>query len=161
MLIETAERFCVLRERRLHGDVQGLYLRESNLILLDCDLTSEQRRCVLAHEISHARHLDEGCHARCDGVPNATWPASRTPRYSSYAWSTRSLAASSAAWALSTLFFEAGAVGALVPVDVPRAGCGGHDRPHLRSHRFPCSDPSRGGSHDASCERPDGSWVGW
>ncbi len=41
MLIETAERFCVLRERRLHGDVQGLYLRESNLILLDCDLTSE------------------------------------------------------------------------------------------------------------------------
>ena len=61
MLIETAERFCVLRERRLHGDVQGLYLRESNLILLDCDLTSEQRRCVLAHEISHARHLDEGC----------------------------------------------------------------------------------------------------
>ena len=61
MLIETAERFCVLRERRLHGDVQGLYLRESNLILLDCDLTSEQRCCVLAHEISHARHLDEGC----------------------------------------------------------------------------------------------------
>ncbi|MCH4857039.1 ImmA/IrrE family metallo-endopeptidase [Bifidobacterium pseudolongum] len=61
MLIETAERFCVLRERRLHGDVQGLYLRESNLILLDRDLTSEQRRCVLAHEISHARHLDEGC----------------------------------------------------------------------------------------------------
>lgn len=61
MLIETAERFCVLRERRLHGDVQGLYLRESNLILLDCDLTSEQRRCVLAHEISHARHLDERC----------------------------------------------------------------------------------------------------
>ena len=64
MLIETAERFCVLRERRLHGDVQGLYLRESNLILLDCDLTSEQRRCVLAHEISHARHRDSGC--RCD-----------------------------------------------------------------------------------------------
>lgn len=64
MLIETAERFCVLRERRLHGDVQGLYLRESNLILLDCDLTSEQRRCVLAHEISHARHRDAGC--RCD-----------------------------------------------------------------------------------------------
>lgn len=61
MLIETAERFCSLRERHLHGDVQGLYLREPNLILLDRDLTSEQRRCVLAHEISHARHLDEGC----------------------------------------------------------------------------------------------------
>ena len=61
MLIETAERFCVLRERHLHGDVQGLYLREPNLILLDHGLTSEQRRCVLAHEISHARHLDEGC----------------------------------------------------------------------------------------------------
>lgn len=61
MLIETAERICVLRERRLHGDVQGLYLRKQNLILLDRGLTSEQRRCVLAHEISHARHLDEGC----------------------------------------------------------------------------------------------------
>lgn len=61
MLIETAERFCVLRERHLHGDMQGLYLREPNLILLDHGLTSEQRRCVLAHEISHARHLDEGC----------------------------------------------------------------------------------------------------
>ena len=61
MLIETAERFCVLQERHLHGDVQGLYLREPNLILLDRDLTSEQRRCVLAHEISHARHMDAGC----------------------------------------------------------------------------------------------------
>lgn len=64
MLIETAEHFCSLRERHLHGDVQGLYLREPNLILLDRDLTSEQRRCVLAHEISHARHRDGGC--QCD-----------------------------------------------------------------------------------------------
>lgn len=61
MLIETAERFCVLQERHLHGDVQGLYLREPNLILLDTQLRGVQLRCVLAHEISHARHMDAGC----------------------------------------------------------------------------------------------------
>lgn len=61
MLIEAAERFCVLRERRLHGDVQGLYLRKPNLILLDSRLCGVQLRCVLAHEISHARHMDAGC----------------------------------------------------------------------------------------------------
>lgn len=35
-----------------------------NLIILDSRLTDVQRRCVLAHEISHARHRDAGC--RCD-----------------------------------------------------------------------------------------------
>ncbi|WP_180335287.1 ImmA/IrrE family metallo-endopeptidase [Bifidobacterium pseudolongum] len=32
--------------------------------MLDPHLNDVQRRCVLAHEISHARHRDAGC--RCD-----------------------------------------------------------------------------------------------
>ncbi len=61
MLIEAAERLCKLRERRLGDGLQGLYLRKSNLILLDSRLCGVQLRCVLAHEISHARHMDAGC----------------------------------------------------------------------------------------------------
>ena len=61
MLIETAERLCKLRERRLGDGLQGLYLRNPNLILLDTRLRGVQLRCVLAHEISHARHMDAGC----------------------------------------------------------------------------------------------------
>ena len=61
MLIEAAERLCKLRERRLGDGLQGLYLRKPNLILLDTRLRGVQLRCVLAHEISHARHMDAGC----------------------------------------------------------------------------------------------------
>lgn len=61
MLIEAAERLCKLRERRLGDGLQGLYLRNPNLILLDTRLRGVQLRCVLAHEISHARHMDAGC----------------------------------------------------------------------------------------------------
>lgn len=48
----------------MHGDTQGVYIRKKNLILLDTRLYGTQRRCVLAHEISHARHRDGGC--QCD-----------------------------------------------------------------------------------------------
>lgn len=37
---------------------------ERELIILDPRLSPIQRRCVLAHEISHARHRDVGC--KCD-----------------------------------------------------------------------------------------------
>ena len=36
-------------------------MRQPNLILLDSRLCGVQLRCVLAHEISHARHMDSGC----------------------------------------------------------------------------------------------------
>ena len=62
MLIAAAERICGLRERRLRDGLQGLYLRQPNLILLDSRLCGVQLCCVLAHEISHARHMDAGCH---------------------------------------------------------------------------------------------------
>lgn len=61
MLIETAQRFCDLRERRLGNGLQGVYIRDKHLILLDTRLRGVQLRCVLAHEISHARHMDAGC----------------------------------------------------------------------------------------------------
>ena len=34
----------------------------NGIIYLSSGLSSVQRRCVLAHEISHARHHDLGCH---------------------------------------------------------------------------------------------------
>ncbi|RYQ36071.1 ImmA/IrrE family metallo-endopeptidase [Bifidobacterium pseudolongum] len=48
----------------LPGDYEGLYAPAKDLILLDVRLSPVQRRCVLAHEISHAKHRDLGC--RCD-----------------------------------------------------------------------------------------------
>ena len=56
-----AARICRLRETRLLDGLQGLYVREKHLILLDTQLRGVQLRCVLAHEISHARHMDAGC----------------------------------------------------------------------------------------------------
>ena len=43
-----------------HG-VQGAYDADTGVILVSSGLTDVQRRCVLAHEISHARHRDRGC----------------------------------------------------------------------------------------------------
>lgn len=60
-MIETACSLCRLDEARLHDGLQGVYIRRENLILLDSRLCQLQRRCVLAHEISHARHRDDGC----------------------------------------------------------------------------------------------------
>lgn len=59
--MEEARRYCRLDEARLHNDMQGVYIRKKNLILLDSRLCGVQLRCVLAHEISHARHMDAGC----------------------------------------------------------------------------------------------------
>ena len=60
-LIAEAERVCRLGEARLHDGMQGVYIRKKNLILLDSRLCGVQLCCVLAHEISHARHMDAGC----------------------------------------------------------------------------------------------------
>ena len=60
-LIAEAERVCRLGEARLHDGMQGVYIRDKHLILLDSRLCGIQLRCVLAHEISHARHMDAGC----------------------------------------------------------------------------------------------------
>lgn len=60
-MIAEAERVCRLGEARLHDGMQGVYIRDKHLILLDSRLCGVQLRCVLAHEISHARHMDAGC----------------------------------------------------------------------------------------------------
>lgn len=59
--MEAAAQICRLGEARLHNGMQGVYIRKKNLILLDSRLCGVQLRCVLAHEISHARHMDAGC----------------------------------------------------------------------------------------------------
>ena len=61
-LMEAATQYCRLGEARLHDGMQGVYIRKKNLILLDTRLRGVQLRCVLAHEISHARNMDAGCH---------------------------------------------------------------------------------------------------
>ena len=60
-MIAEAERVCRLGEARLHDGMQGVYIRDKHLILLDSRLCGVHLRCVLAHEISHARHMDAGC----------------------------------------------------------------------------------------------------
>lgn len=60
--METAARYCRIGEAKLRDGIQGVYVREKNLILLDTRLCELQRRCVLAHEISHARHGDGSGH---------------------------------------------------------------------------------------------------
>lgn len=59
--MEAAAQICRLDEARLHNGMQGVYIRDKHLILLDTRLRGVQLRCVLAHEISHARHMDAGC----------------------------------------------------------------------------------------------------
>ena len=60
-LMEAATQYCRLGEARLHNGMQGVYIRDKHLILLDSRLCGVQLCCVLAHEISHARHMDAGC----------------------------------------------------------------------------------------------------
>ncbi len=59
-----ASRWARVAEHPLPHGYEGVYAPSLNLIILDTRLTEVQRRCVLAHEISHARHHDAGC--RCD-----------------------------------------------------------------------------------------------
>lgn len=50
-----------MNEARLKPGTQGLWIPKFNLIILDEHLSPAQRRCVLAHEISHAKHRDMAC----------------------------------------------------------------------------------------------------
>lgn len=62
-LLEEASRWAQVAEQPLPGGYEGFYAPGLDLIVLDSRLTDVQRRCVLAHEISHARHMDAGCRA--------------------------------------------------------------------------------------------------
>lgn len=53
-------------ELPLSSNLKGGYDATNNRILISDRLTPVQRRCVLAHEISHARHHDVGC--KCDSA---------------------------------------------------------------------------------------------
>jgi Zn-dependent peptidase ImmA (M78 family) len=46
----------------MEAGIQGAFDRETNTIYMASNLTDAQRRCVLAHEISHAKHRDHGCY---------------------------------------------------------------------------------------------------
>lgn len=63
-LLMEASRWARVAEQPLPVGYEGFYAPGLDLIVLDSRLTDVQRRCVLAHEISHARHRDTGC--RCD-----------------------------------------------------------------------------------------------
>lgn len=53
-----AERWGTLATGRLNGSMLGAYSRSGRIIALSAGMNDRQRRCVLAHEISHARHDD-------------------------------------------------------------------------------------------------------
>ena len=60
--VETiASKWANVYELALPADLEGGYDAANNRILISDRLTPIQRRCVLAHEISHARHHDVGC----------------------------------------------------------------------------------------------------
>lgn len=52
-----------IHDRPLPDKLEGVYDAEHNEIILSDRLSTVQRRCVLAHEISHAKHHDVGCKA--------------------------------------------------------------------------------------------------
>lgn len=60
--VETiARKWANVYELALPADLEGGYDAANNRILISDRLTPIQRRCVLAHEISHAKHHDIGC----------------------------------------------------------------------------------------------------
>lgn len=61
--VETiASKWANVYELALPADLEGGYDAANNRILSD-KLSPVQHRCVLAHEISHAKHRDRGGHA--------------------------------------------------------------------------------------------------
>jgi hypothetical protein len=56
-----ASRWARVAEQPLPVGYEGFHAPGLDLIVLDSRLTDVQLRCVLAHEISHARHMDAGC----------------------------------------------------------------------------------------------------
>lgn len=66
--VETiARKWANVYELALPADLEGGYDAANNRILISDRLTPIQRRCALAHEISHARrHHDVGC--KCDSA---------------------------------------------------------------------------------------------
>lgn len=60
-LENEARKWAKLVTAPLPGGLLGLYASDHRLIVLSDILSDRQRRCVLAHEISHARHDDRGC----------------------------------------------------------------------------------------------------
>lgn len=68
-LDEEAGRWAEVEDMRLPDGMEGAFILDLGLIVLDDRLTDIQRRCVLAHEISHARHADRGCD--CDACVEA------------------------------------------------------------------------------------------
>ena len=61
-LDQMAGRVARVVVTRLPADYQGAYDAVGGIILMSDRLTPVQYSCVLAHEISHARHHDHGCH---------------------------------------------------------------------------------------------------
>lgn len=73
-----ARRWAVVRDDiPLPDGVQGGYDAGHGLIVLSPRLSPVQRRCVLAHEISHARHRDLACRADATVERRADMDAAR------------------------------------------------------------------------------------
>lgn len=64
MLRRLAHEYGAIYDVRMPDDVQGAWIGKKRLMLVDDRLDDVQRRCVIAHELSHAKHGDAGC--RCD-----------------------------------------------------------------------------------------------
>lgn len=59
---EAADLGIRIDRRTLPHNLMGVYSKKHHMIILDQNLTHDQQRSTLAHEIIHARHGDGDCH---------------------------------------------------------------------------------------------------
>ena len=62
-LEHEAETLGIRIDRRtLPHTIMGVYSKPHHMIIIDENLTHDQQRSTLAHELIHAKHGDDGCH---------------------------------------------------------------------------------------------------
>lgn len=60
---QEARRYARIVVTAMQSGYQGLYDARTETIYIADNLTPTQYRCVLAHEVSHAKHQDKGGHS--------------------------------------------------------------------------------------------------
>lgn len=61
LLLEAMTLGARVEERRLQSGLCGFYWGQARTIVVDDGLAPWHKRCVLCHELVHARHDDTGC----------------------------------------------------------------------------------------------------
>ncbi|KFI39824.1 hypothetical protein BACT_0525 [Bifidobacterium actinocoloniiforme DSM 22766] len=65
LLLEAMTLGATVEERTLQHGLCGFYWDRERTIVIDDGMADWQKRCVLCHELSHARYHDAGCGTNC------------------------------------------------------------------------------------------------